>query len=258
MRPARPAALVLFLAASLVAACGSSRDVDPDRIGPGGGGGHALPFGDQHAAAAKAAIDSCTGCHGSDYDGGSAESCTDCHEAEAAAADWATDCGFCHAASPTSGAHQAHLVAGTFVNPLPCTSCHVVPAPVLPGSLDHVDGAVDVEFSTTARKGMTNPRYAGAGGSCNVYCHDPVAPVGGTPSPAWTSTAALTCNGCHSATPTSGEHGKHRNDGYECFRCHPGYDNSPATVDRAKHLNGKIDANGGTWQNENGCDGGCH
>jgi predicted CxxxxCH...CXXCH cytochrome family protein len=248
MRPARPAALVLFLTASLLAACGSSRDVDPDRIGPGGGG-HAVPFVDQHAAAAKAAIDSCTGCHGSDYDGGSAASCNDCH-AEAGAADWATDCGFCHAASPTSGAHQAHLVAGTFANALPCASCHVVPAPVLPGSLDHVDGGVDVEFSTTARKNVTSPSYAG--GTCAVYCHGKTAALGNRQSPAWTSTAPLTCGSCHSAAPTSGDHDTHQGEA-GCGDCHLGYGST--TVDRAKHVNGRVDATG-TWSNRSGCD--CH
>jgi predicted CxxxxCH...CXXCH cytochrome family protein len=255
MRPARPAALVLFLTASLLGACGSPRDVDPDRIGPGGGG-HAVPFVDQHPAAALDALGSCTGCHGSDYGGGSAQSCNDCH-AEAGVADWTTNCGFCHAASPTTHAHQAHLVAGSFSNALPCASCHVVPPHTAPGSLAHVDGGVDVEFSTTARLGMTTASYAGGGGSCAVYCHGSIAVLGNKQSPAWTSTANLNCDSCHSSAPTSEEHTMHRvEEGVACTTCHPGYRTGTSwTVDRAKHVNGRVDATG-TWSNRSGCD--CH
>jgi predicted CxxxxCH...CXXCH cytochrome family protein len=246
--------------ASLLAACGSARDVDPDRLGAGSGGAaHALPFGDQHGAAAVEAMDSCTGCHGSDYGGGSAQSCTACHEAEAGAADWATDCGFCHAASPGTGAHQAHLVAGSFSPALPCSSCHVVPPQTAPGSLAHVDGSVDVEFSTTARKNVANPGYGG--GTCAVYCHGSIAVLGNEQSPAWTSAANLNCDSCHSSTPTSGEHTMHRvEEGVGCTTCHPGYrTGSSWTVDLAKHVNGRVDVqDGGTWRNENGCDNGCH
>jgi predicted CxxxxCH...CXXCH cytochrome family protein len=254
MRLARHATLALF-AASLLAACGTPRDVDEDRIGARS---HDVPFGDAHATSALADIGSCTRCHGTDYDGGLARSCTACHAAQLGSANWATDCTFCHG-TPNDSGHQAHLVAGTYSSALGCSSCHSLPPQTAPESLAHVDGSVDVEFSTTARKGVTSPGYAGAGGNCTVYCHGSTALLGNKKSPAWTSTAPLTCSTCHSATPSSGEHLSHRNDGYQCFDCHPGYDNSPPMVDLAKHVNGRVDTRAnGTWQNENGCDGGCH
>jgi predicted CxxxxCH...CXXCH cytochrome family protein len=256
MRLAGHAALAL-LATSLVAACGTARDVDPDRIGAAGGGAHAVPFVDQHAAVALSGPASCSPCHGPDYDGGFAQSCSDCHETEVGVGygDWATNCTFCHGArgagiaavderaAPQDGPHQAHLVAGTFSPPLACSSCHPVPARTAPGSLGHVDGSVDVEFSTTARKDVASPGYAGGGGACAVYCHGVTAVLGKTASPAWTSTAALTCDGCHPSAPTSGRHEDHRVAGVACARCHPGYAvGASPTVDLAKHVNGRLEA----------------
>jgi predicted CxxxxCH...CXXCH cytochrome family protein len=250
-------------------------------------GMHAVPFLGQHEAAALAELGSCTECHGADYGGGIGRSCTGCHGSPLGFADWRTNCSFCHGtrttglagapgllaappqtvagtgvqtpANPKVGAHAAHLAGGVFSNPLPCSSCHAVPAQTFPASLDHVDGGVDVEFSTTARKNVASPGYAGGGGTCAVYCHGVTALLGKAASPPWTSTAPLGCSSCHSATPTSGRHTTHRVDhGVSCIQCHPGYRAEGVTsVDLTKHVNGTSDSAIGAW-NTPGCGDACH
>ena len=133
---------------------------------------HDVPYPPSvHGPAADLGIAACTGCHGADYGGGSVGvSCNDCHGG-IQYGDWKTNCTFCHgtrtqswteaslplaappqsiagaadpagqtSANPKVGAHQAHLGGTTYVNPLPCTSCHGVPVRQFPGSLTHVDG----------------------------------------------------------------------------------------------------------------------
>lgn len=234
---------------------------------------HALPYVGQHAAAARAAIASCTPCHGADYGGGAARSCTACHQDPGGldfADDWRTNCTFCHGvrtpgngapgplaappatvagtgdqstANPKVGAHQAHLVTGTYSGPLPCESCHAVPARTFPQSLAHLDGRIDVEFSTTARQGVASPAYAG--GSCAVYCHGSTYLLGGgsNKTPAWTASGGLLCDACHTLAPTSGEHATvHGN--VPCSSCHPGTVNPNGTINVATglHVNGTFEA----------------
>jgi predicted CxxxxCH...CXXCH cytochrome family protein len=157
-------------------------------------------------------------------------------------------------ANPKVGAHAAHLAGGTYSSALACSSCHAVPAQTFPASLAHLDGSADVEFSTTARKGVTNPAYAGAGGSCNVYCHGSTAALGNRQSPAWTSSAPLTCDSCHPSMPTSGEHQTHYDEGLQCSQCHWGYSvGSSPKVNLSTHVNGVVNATRTTWV---GCN--CH
>jgi predicted CxxxxCH...CXXCH cytochrome family protein len=159
-------------------------------------------------------------------------------------------------ANPKVGAHAAHLGGGAFSNPLPCSSCHAVPSQTFPASLDHLDGSASVQFSALARQGVTSPAYGG--GTCAVYCHGKTAALGNRQSPAWTSTAALTCNTCHPSAPTSGRHSSHAADGVACSGCHPGYRTGTSPlVDLTKHVNGTIDSAIGAW-NTPGCGDTCH
>ena len=258
-------------------------------------GGHDMPFVGQHTAAALADIASCTSCHGSDYGGGSdpgaAPSCNGCHQGFGCA-DWKTNCTFCHGGgagrdptwsgnaaeaappqtvagssveadqsntNPKVGAHQRHLVAGTYSAPLACGSCHAVPAQTFPGSLDHVNGSAEIHFSDVARQGVTNPGYAGAGGSCAVYCHGsasldtdgdgiPDLSGGANKTPAWTSSGGVVCGACHDvaqdSAQASGLHQFHVSDkNVSCDKCHPGYAvGSSPTVNLDTHMNGTFEA----------------
>jgi predicted CxxxxCH...CXXCH cytochrome family protein len=213
-------------------------------------------------------------------------SCNECHGGFGYA-DWKTNCTFCHgtrtqgwteanlrlaappqsiagtgdqtSANPKVGAHQAHLGATTYVNPLPCTSCHGVPLRQFPGSLTHVDGQpVTPAFSGLATQGVTGAAYAGNGGTCAVYCHgsgtafvNPGAPASTKASPAWTETS-IACDGCHGTPPTTGEHG-FANHQFPCGYCHldvAGSGATPSIVNKALHVNGQKDVRltvPGTW-----------
>jgi predicted CxxxxCH...CXXCH cytochrome family protein len=254
---------------AMLCACADVREVDEG----GASTLHAIPFGAEHTAAARADIASCKVCHGAELAGGAAESCTACHEAPAPegagfAGDWRTNCTFCHGTgrdpawsgdlaavappqsadgadpqdgtNPAVGAHQAHLVAGTFSKPLSCDSCHALPPLTFPGSLAHVDGTADVEFSTTAVGAVAAPGYDRATGSCAVACHGSTEALGNLTSPPWTSTG-IGCGDCHAWVPESGFHTFHIFDqGVRCERCHAGY--TLASVDLETHVNGTFEA----------------
>ncbi|HSO36573.1 MAG TPA: hypothetical protein VLT33_28805, partial [Labilithrix sp.] len=64
------------------------------------------------------------------------------------------------------GAHQAHLNKTDLASsPLQCNDCHV-----LPTSMSHSDGVIDMSWGPFAKAGGANPQYNGT--TCtNVYCH---------------------------------------------------------------------------------------
>jgi predicted CxxxxCH...CXXCH cytochrome family protein len=240
---------------------------------------HAIPYVAEHPAAALANIASCRVCHGDDFAGGATGvSCTACHASSVSPspgfADWTANCTFCHGtrtpdwtiadlalaappdavvgggdqtnANPGVGAHQAHLVAGTFANALACTSCHTVPAGT--GALTHFQGngaQAAIDFSATATKGVSGAAYAG--GNCTVYCHGSgteLANPAGTASPAWTSSAGVACGDCHGLPPPSGPtfltpnaHEFHvTTQAQACSRCHP-----VPPGEKGSHVNGTKD-----------------
>jgi len=162
---------------------------------------------------------------------------------EVAQSSTAEGCAHCHGLPPAQGAHEAHLVAGTYSAPLACESCHIVPE-----ALDHMDGRIVVEFSALARQGVANPGYAGSGGTCSVYCHGSTPALGNNASPAWTSTGGLACGGCHDTQQnTSQASGYHRfhveGQLVPCASCHPGYAvGASPHVNLSTHLNGAFDA----------------
>ncbi len=163
---------------------------------------------------------SCTSCHGSPPANHYPGPCTNCH-AEANATGTALSggplhldgqvelgngsgqCGACHGTGadpwPTTAAHPAHE-SPTLTQPLPCTSCHVVPSTILDPT--HLDGVVQVTFSGLATARGSLPTWDGT--SCaSVACHganlaDPVV------APQWTDTsgAPAKCRACHGIPPT--------------------------------------------------------
>jgi len=268
MRMDRVALLATLAALGALAGCGQARPAqgNPPALG------HSEDFAPPtvHAPAffawksgAAGALD-CASCHGQTFDGGVGPSCNACHTTTAGwTGDWRTNCSFCHgtatkagfdpsaspqlAAPPDDvqgrltgtntqskvGAHQAHLVAGAFAGPLPCSSCHAVPPPTFPDSLDHVNGTVEVVFSGIATSGGASATYAS--GNCTNYCH---TRGGATPSPAWTGSALL-CGSCHAPAPHAAWQ-----DVTTCATCHSGTMLPDGTLDIAagEHVNGTVDA----------------
>jgi predicted CxxxxCH...CXXCH cytochrome family protein len=133
------------------------------------------------------------------------------------------------------GAHQAHLGKTSLASaPLQCADCHV-----LPTSMSHSDGIIDMSWGPFAKAGGANPNYNGS--TCtNVYCHG-AFPGGRTVfAPSWTG-GPMTCGSCHGTPPPTPPH---TNPAAECSTCHgAGYSQTAKTVDKAKHINGVVDVN---------------
>ncbi|MFL5391535.1 MAG: CxxxxCH/CxxCH domain c-type cytochrome [Myxococcales bacterium] len=152
------------------------------------------------------------------------------------------------------GAHQQHLNDGPLRTAMQCSECHVVPT-----STTHWDGTVELTFGPLATTGGAAPQFNGT--SCSAsYCHGNFS--GGIPSnaPVWTKVngTQAACGTCHSSTPTTGHHGKHRNEGITCGRCHTGY--ATNTVNASLHVNGKKDLDPSTGWNSStrSCANSCH
>jgi predicted CxxxxCH...CXXCH cytochrome family protein len=239
-------------------------------------GGHAPGFRDASVhgrVANQGAIGSCTLCHGADYGGGIAQSCSGCHRGSGFA-DWQTNCTFCHgakmqayagdlprAAPPQSvtgatantdaavGAHQKHLGNGTqYANGFTCDTCHVVPS-----DLGHIDGT-PAELTFHARASGNGVTASYNGGTCTVYCHQPVAGEPGTDStPAWSTPPQTLCGSCHPLPPGSGSHRLSPHLAADCGRCHAGYVRG-TTANKATHVNGVKDVVLPTGQRINGWD----
>lgn len=75
-----------------------------------------------------------------------------------------------------------------------------------------------------------------------MYCHGSTALLGNHTSPAWTSTAGITCDACHGLPPADTRHTLHFSSGVQCDMCHPGYSVDTLTVNLATHLDGTNEA----------------
>lgn len=239
-------------------------------------GGHPPEWMDRtstgfHAVSANRGLEGCASCHGATLDGGAARACSSCHGAT-----WKTGCTMCHGgvdnqtgAPPTPtwgkdaepvrvGAHTRHVAGGPLTNPIACVACHPQPADAL--SSGHVDAQeyADVTFSGIAAQGIT-PIWNRASATCVTYCHGAGLPgVGTNRTPVWTGGAAqAVCGSCHGIPPNTGGHWHIGYGLAECGDCHPrAY---PVSVDRARHLNGRIDVGVSifTYQNRT-CTNACH
>ncbi len=250
MSASRIARIALFMGASALVACGSSRSDSP------GQGVHPVAYADPalHGADAIASLALCQGCHQSTFAGGGplhTPSCNKCH-ADAGHPDWQTDCTFCHgdaaraadpgyplvgspaitanlAAPPSSlgtnnvvGAHVAHVVTAAMASPVQCSQCH---GPSLPTNLDHVDGSVLIGWGNVASAGNVTPSPAGGNVArdqlltCANYCHGATLAGGTDTSPSWNG-PARTCTSCHGLPPPTGRHDVHVSLGMACSYCH--------------------------------------
>jgi predicted CxxxxCH...CXXCH cytochrome family protein len=134
---------------------------------------------------------------------------------------------------PGVGAHTAHLDSPTLSHPLPCKTCHVVPASVAaPGHLDR----------TAEEKGTPadviiqgwDPKELRCGGT---YCH--ARSGAANPAPKWTQVdgTQIGCDGCHGKPPPA----PHPSD-TRCSLCHPGVNEAgDGFADTSLHLDGKVD-----------------
>lgn len=193
----------------------------------------------------------CTSCHGNPPPSHVRDDCASCHPRSAPHADGivqlGTGCDGCHgsAGSPAPpfdlagnqhitalgvGAHQAHLVgASRLAAPVPCATCHVVPATIdAPG---HIDTPAPAEV--TAGLGWDR----GAQTCASSYCHGDARPV-------WTSRGQVSCGSCHGVPPTSAPHTPAMTL-TSCAACHPGTIDAQGTIlinqGTSEHINGHVD-----------------
>lgn len=123
------------------------------------------------------------------------------------------------------GAHQRH-------DYVLCSECHVVP-----NSMGHSNGKVDMAWGPVATTGGASPVWNGT--SCSAsYCHGNFAKGNPSNVPVWTAPRASDCGTCHGLPPTAGGHPATS----DCSLCHPGY--TASSVNSAVHVNGQPDISG--------------
>jgi predicted CxxxxCH...CXXCH cytochrome family protein len=133
---------------------------------------------------------------------------TSCHSpfspSSSPAATWgtpATDCNFCHAAVPVSGAHTIHnAMAG-----VSCATCHTNPGAL--GAGGHVNNNIDV---SQGYPGIVGKHAVGVYvNTCNTQCHSTFT-GSSMVTPTWGGhTLCTSCHGNNAATLTTGDHTKH-------------------------------------------------
>ncbi|HSD20624.1 MAG TPA: CxxxxCH/CxxCH domain-containing protein [Anaeromyxobacter sp.] len=235
--------------------------------------GHDPGYIARHSADAIADIQTCSACHGQDYDGGLtvtidgeqrvSPSCNDCHAGVLGIQNWQSNCTFCHGTrnnaftfenlaqaappegvrgetattDPHVGAHQKHLGNGSVLtNGFECFTCH----PLI-GGLAHLDGQVPITFQLQplASSDGATPSFTKGTQTCSsVYCHGSTLQGGTATAPRWT-VALTACNSCHGIPPPTGQHDFHTGIGVACATCHDGY--TDTSVNKATHVNGARD-----------------
>ncbi len=140
------------------------------------------------------------------------------------------------------GAHMKHLNDGVLRRAVACDECHVVPA-----VSNHADGSVEIVFGRLAGTNGASPQYnPSASPSCSaVYCHGATLPGGTRTTPVWTQVDGTftACGSCHAIPPPQAS-GHPASNGSDCGSCHTGYTAASVNVDL--HINGTVDATGGT------------
>jgi predicted CxxxxCH...CXXCH cytochrome family protein len=131
------------------------------------------------------------------------------------------------------GAHQAHVNKGTFSTPIACNECHIVPT-----SVAHSNGVVDIQWGSLAKTGGVTPAWNGT--TCTgSYCHGNFTGGNTAAAPSWTTAGTLACNSCHGLPPATPAHS---NPSLACSTCHgAGYSATNQTVNKTTHINGVVD-----------------
>ena len=200
-----------------------------------------------------ASAPTCASCHGDPPPSHARSDCATCHPTSAPHIDGivqvgrAPGCSGCHgsASSPAPpmdlsgntfttaigvGAHQAHLQASSHISaPIPCATCHLVPATIdSPGHIDSPGPAIVDPSLGWDRTAQT---------CASASCH-------GSSRPVWTSTGEVSCGSCHGIPPSDASHSPTMTLA-SCTTCHPGtvdaFGNIIVTDGTSEHINGRVD-----------------
>jgi predicted CxxxxCH...CXXCH cytochrome family protein len=142
---------------------------------------------------------------------------------------------------------------GTFIDPsVQCDYCHIVPGSI--GDANHFDIDDDAEVlfpnpgTNPAYFNSTTPNYTNSTLTCAVYCHGDNMPGGSNngdnPTPAWGDTSTG-CSFCHGVPPNTGSHSGGETLA-DCNTCHPHVNTDGTFNDVTLHINGAVDAAGGS------------
>jgi predicted CxxxxCH...CXXCH cytochrome family protein len=207
----------------------------------------------------------CQSCHGADFAGGTTgQSCNTCHNKPAGPENCTTCHGSVNAAPPKDladhisptfrgvGAHQSHVIGGTFAPSFACTECHTTPTALTsPGHIDASTNA-EVRFDTTSTYHRTGASYAASTVSCsNTYCHGNFSGGNGNVTVAWTDTSSsvAACGTCHGdVTKATKKEKAFPKTGHtfaavttDCTTCHGDVINANFDIIApTKHVNGKL------------------
>ena len=139
------------------------------------------------------------------------------------------------------GAHQAHLQSSTWRAKVACSDCHLVPKAY--NEKGHIDTSApaEVTFSTLAKTGGAKPAWDGI--TCKgSYCHGATLSKGTNTAPTWTkvNNTQDACGTCHGLPPAG------HPTNMKCSVCHKDVvDSKMKIINAAKHIDGKLSANGG-------------
>jgi predicted CxxxxCH...CXXCH cytochrome family protein len=139
------------------------------------------------------------------------------------------------------GAHRVHLTGSSLRGPVPCASCHAVPASVVAaGHLDETPEP-EVRFGGLARADGAAPTWNRATATCTgVYCHGATRPGGRDTTPVWTLVdgTQVTCGACHGAPPPPPHVASD-----DCALCHPRTVRRDGSINLAgnAHINGQVE-----------------
>lgn len=203
-----------------------------DQAGAGGCDScHGAPPPSHARFARVATLDRCGDCHprSSHLDGVvqvTVDRCDACHGEGAAGMPPPALDGSSQQSDPGVGAHRAHAV-GLIAQPVPCTSCHPVPAAV--SSPGHIDASAPADVTLP-----DGGSYQAGSHTCQVWCHFDRAP-----GPVWTdaSGAWRECDACHGFPPgstrTGAPHPPSAPTAAACRGCHP--------FTLATHVDGEVE-----------------
>jgi predicted CxxxxCH...CXXCH cytochrome family protein len=202
----------------------------------------------------------CGSCHGDPPASHAGDRpCATCHPAEAPHIDGALaigrdgTCSGCHGSSESAapprdlagntrttaigvGAHQGHLTASLALRgPLPCDSCHQVPAATT--SPGHIDSGAPAEVVLAG-----GGSWQRADATCTSWCH-------GDSQPVWTGgTGEVYCGSCHGIPPEGAPHTADMQL-TDCAGCHPAtvdefgniLRSGPPGAETSEHMDGSVD-----------------
>ncbi len=205
------------------------------------------------------AFSACTECHGNDLRGGrSGADCSECHTG----ADGPRSCNTCHgdetsAAPPRAidasrttssrgvGAHRRHVLESDTHLAFGCTTCHAPVNKVYDEGHYRRNGVFTLGPAAVVFSGDladAGASWSAASLTCSNTCHSPnqLDTAAVNPKPRWVDESAgrVACNSCHGNPPSTHFQA-------QCEVCHgAGY--ADGGVDRALHVNGRVDLTGAT------------